>query len=81
MLNVSFVQVAADLATVFQWMNVSSGTDVGQFVRVGLVTFSNQAFVNGNFDDFTSYNSLVKRLFQMPYLGGSELNIERYKQS
>uniref|UniRef100_A0A9J2P0Y7 C-type lectin domain-containing protein n=1 Tax=Ascaris lumbricoides TaxID=6252 RepID=A0A9J2P0Y7_ASCLU len=75
------VVVAADLATVFQWMNVSSGTDVGQFVRVGLVTFSNQAFVNGNFDDFTSYNSLVKRLFQMPYLGGSELNIESALQS
>uniref|UniRef100_A0A915AHV5 C-type lectin n=1 Tax=Parascaris univalens TaxID=6257 RepID=A0A915AHV5_PARUN len=68
-------EVAADLATVFQSMNVSTGRNVGQFVRVALVTFSNQAFINGNFDDFTSYNSLVKRLFQMPYLGGSELNI------
>ncbi|KHN84361.1 C-type lectin protein [Toxocara canis] len=75
------IEVAADLATVFQRMTISRGSYHGQYVRVSLITFSGYVNVIGNFDSFGNYESLVEALFKMPYHGDNGLNIERALQA
>ncbi|VDM37610.1 unnamed protein product [Toxocara canis] len=81
MTKAGLMEVAADLSTIFQRVNVSTGTHPGQYVRVGLVTFSGYARVIGDFNSFSDYYSLAEALFKMPYHGDGELNIEGALQS
>uniref|UniRef100_A0A9J2NZS2 C-type lectin domain-containing protein n=1 Tax=Ascaris lumbricoides TaxID=6252 RepID=A0A9J2NZS2_ASCLU len=70
------IQVAADLATLFLPMNVSSESAQGQFIRVALVAFADNAVIVGDLNKYHNYASLVEGLFTIDYHGGKTLNIE-----
>lgn len=72
------LKVAADLATLFLPMNVSSESAQGQFIRVALVAFADNAVIVGDLNKYHNYASLVEGLFTIDYHGGKTLNIEAF---